>query len=146
MAQDSIRVDDLLARQVDVQWYEGVAVVQGVCRQLLDKGAFGEFPGPADIALSRDGAVRILGTSSTKALASAGHLLAGMLGDGAPVRLRLAVIQATGEQAEGDLRAFSETLAYFARPDAEGIIRTLVERVMLAPYRTGNGERPGGFQ
>ena len=35
MSQDSVRVDDLPARHVDVQWYEGLAVVQGVCRQLL---------------------------------------------------------------------------------------------------------------
>jgi hypothetical protein len=35
MSQDSVKVDDLVARHVDVQWYEGVAVVQGVCRQLL---------------------------------------------------------------------------------------------------------------
>ena len=35
MSQDSVGVDDLLVRHVDAQWYEGVAVVQGVCRRLL---------------------------------------------------------------------------------------------------------------
>ena len=35
LSQHSVAVEDLLARHVDVQWYEGVAVVQGVCRQLL---------------------------------------------------------------------------------------------------------------
>jgi len=146
MPQDSVRIADLLARHVDVQWYEGVAVVQGVCRQLLDKGlSGGGFPGPAEIALSRNGAVRVLGTSSTPTVPAAAHILADMLSEDVPVRLRLAVAQATGEQTNGDLREFSATLGYFERPDPEAIIRALVERVMLAPYRAGNEERSGSF-
>ncbi len=35
MSKDSVAADSLLARQVDDRWSEGVAVVQGVCRQLL---------------------------------------------------------------------------------------------------------------
>ena len=35
MSQDSVGVDDLLGRHVGVPRYEGLAVVQGVCRQLL---------------------------------------------------------------------------------------------------------------
>ena len=35
MSQESVGVDDLLARHVGVPRYEGLAVVQGVCRRLL---------------------------------------------------------------------------------------------------------------
>ena len=37
--QNQFRLDDLLARDVVPQWFEGVAVVQLVCRQLRGKEA-----------------------------------------------------------------------------------------------------------
>jgi hypothetical protein len=123
----------LLARQVDVQWFEGVAIVQGVCRQLASDD---EFPATTQIGIGADGAVRILATTATKAVPAAAHLLAGLLSDDVPVRLRLAVSQATGESPTiRSLREFSETLAYFERPDNELIVRNLFDRAMLAGVR-----------
>jgi hypothetical protein len=137
MSANRIPLDELLARQVDVQWFEGVAVVQAICRQLLAKRASSEeFPGAAQIGIGADGAVWISGTTATPALPAAAHLLAGLLSDDVPVRLRLAVSQATGQSSSIEsLREFSETLGYFERPAPQEIVRNLFERAMLAGFR-----------
>lgn len=134
MAHDQIRLDDLLARDVGVQWFEGVALVQAVCRQLSVMSASQtQFPGASQLALGADGTVMIAGAAATKSVPAAGHLLARLLSEDAPVRLRLLITQATAEDAgAGSLHEFSESLAYFERPDPEGILRGLYERAMVA--------------
>ena len=135
MAHDQIRLDDLLARDVSVQWFEGVALVQALCRQLSARsGADGMFPGASQITLASDGMVTIGGTAATSAVPAAAHLLARMLSDDVPVRLRLLVTQATAEDAtSGSLHEFSESLAYFERPDPEAILSALHARAAVAP-------------
>ena len=135
MAHDQIRLDDLLARDVSVQWFEGVALVQALCRQLSARsGADGVFPGASQITLASDGTVTIGGAAATRAVPAAGHLLARMLSDDAPVRLRLLVTQATAEDAtSGSLHEFSESLAYFERPNPEAILSALHARAAVAP-------------
>jgi hypothetical protein len=142
MAANQVRLDELLARQVDVQWFEGVAIVQTICRQLLTRGVSnGEFPVATQIGIGADGAVRVLDTTSTKAVAAAAQLLAGLLSDDVPVRLRLVVSQATGENSTiQSLREFSEALGYFERPDPELIVRNLLQRAMLAALRKQGDE------
>lgn len=142
MSTNQIRLDELLARQVEVQWYEGVAIVQAICHQLLAQGGSnGDFPAVTQIGLRTDGTVRVLGTMPTHAVQAAAHLLAGMLSEDVPVRLRLVVSQATGENSTiGNLREFSETLKYFERPDGEQIVRNLLERAMLASFRKQTDE------
>ena len=82
MAHDQIRLDDLLTRDVSVQWFEGVALIQALCRQLSPRsGADGMFPDPSQITLASDGAVTIGGAAATRAVPAAGHLLARMLSD-----------------------------------------------------------------
>ena len=69
MSTNQIRLDELLARQVEVQWYEGVAIVQAICHQLLAQGGSGgEFPAATQIGLRTDGTVRVLGTMATQAV------------------------------------------------------------------------------
>jgi hypothetical protein len=64
-----------------------------------------------------------------------------MLSDDVPVRLRLAVSQATGQSSTIEsLREFSETLGYFERPDTQLIVRNLFDRAMLAGVRTPTNE------
>jgi len=137
MLQNHIRLDDLLARQVGARWFEGVAVVQSVCRQLLAPGAgTAGFPTASDILLGPEGSVAILGKSGADAVPTAAHLLARMLSDDVPVRLRLAVTQATGtDSGYASLMEFSDALTYFERPNPEAIIRAFRERAMLAPLR-----------
>jgi hypothetical protein len=135
--QNYIRLDDLLARDVTASWFEGVAVVQLVCRQLLAPGSKSSgFPGSADILVGPGGLVRVAGDPVGDPVHAAAHVLAVMLSDDAPVRLRLAVSQATA--ASGgyrSLREFSEALAYFARPQPETIVEALRQRAILAAPR-----------
>ena len=135
MAHDQIRLDDLLARDVSVQWFEGVALVQALCRQLSGaSGSDGVFPGASQITLVSDGTVTFEGAAATRSVPAAGHLLARMLSDDAPVRLRLLVTQATADDAtSGSMHEFSETLAYFARPNPESILSALHARAIAAP-------------
>jgi hypothetical protein len=135
MAHDLIGLDDLLARDVSVQWFEGVALVQALCRQLsAASGSDGVFPGASQIRLLSDGTVTFEGAAATRSAPAAGHLLARMLSDDAPVRLRLLVTQATAEDsASGTLRELSESLAYFERPNSESILSALHARAIAAP-------------
>ena len=97
-------------------------------------GADGVFPGASQITLASDGTVTIGGAAATRAVPAAGHLLARMLSDDAPVRLRLLVTQATAEDAtSGSLHEFSESLAYFERPNPEAILSALHARAAVAP-------------
>src|SRR5688500_14453415 len=137
MLDDCIRLDDLLKRNVDVQWFEGVAIVQSLCRQLLARSAANnQFPEASAVALQPDGTVKILGTTPTKAAAAAAHLLAGMLSSDVPVRLRLIVTGATGNTGDQSLRDLFESLTYFERPGPESILQALYERAMLASARS----------
>ena len=69
---------------------------------------------------------------------TAARLLARMLSEDVPVRLRLySVAQATGaETAYPSLDDLSGALAYFERPDENQILRALFERGAAAPIRT----------
>ena len=78
----------------------------------------------------------ISGQSAGNGVQAAAHLLARMLSEDVPVRLRLAVSQATAvENAYASLTEFSEALAYFERPNPEAIIDALHQRAMLAAPR-----------
>ena len=126
-----VSLEDLLGRNLNVQWFEGVAVVQGVCRQVLaDGSAERGFPSLAEVFVCAHGAIEITGTASpSQSVAAAGHALNQMLGEDAPVRLRLVATQATaGDVVYHTLGQFSEAIAYFERPDPEGILRHLHQR------------------
>ena len=135
--QNHKRLEDLLSRDVAARWFEGVAVVQSVCRQLLAQDSRGAgFPAATDILIAQDGSVAVAGSSVGDPVQAAAHVLALMLGDDVPVRLRLAVTQATAaESGYASLLDFSEALAYFERPDSEAIIAGLLERAMWAAPR-----------
>jgi hypothetical protein len=135
--QNHIRLDDLLARDVAACWFEGVAVVQLVCRQLLAQGASGNgFPRSADILVGPGGSITIAGKSTDTPVQVAAHVLAQMLSDDVPVRLRLAVSQATSTESEyASLTEFSEALSYFERPNPELIVDALRQRAIVAAPR-----------
>jgi hypothetical protein len=134
-----IRLDDLLGRDLIVQWFEGVAIVQGVCRQILASGSTQRgFPSLAEVLVCAHGGIELVGSASPgESVAAAGHTLSQMLGEDAPVRLRLVATQATaGSAGYQTLQEFSDAVAYFERPDAEGILRSL--------YHRASGARPRG--
>jgi hypothetical protein len=134
--QTQRRLDDILDRDIAIQWFEGIAVVQAVCVQVLAHGGADAFPSAADIAVEADGAIAVLGHTAGPTVASAGRLLAGMIGDDVPVRLRLAINEATAtESPYRHLAAFSEALAYFERPERQALIAAVYDRATAAPSR-----------
>ena len=129
-------LEHILDRDISIQWFEGVAVVQAVCEHVLTHGRADAFPSAADIAVEADGSIAVLGHSAGVSVVAAGHLLAGMAGDDVPVRLRLAINEATAaESPYRHLAAFSEALAYFERPGRRELIAAVYARAAAAPLR-----------
>jgi hypothetical protein len=142
MLEKHMRLDELLGRDLTIRWFEGVALIQAVCRQLVGhEGRDDAFPTAAEIVLAEDGTVVHLHPSGHTAVRTAAQLLGRMLSDDVPVRLRLIVAQATGtDTAYPTLKEFSGALAYFERPDGAQVLRALYERAMVAPVRTAANE------
>jgi hypothetical protein len=135
--QTQRRLDDILGRDIGIQWFESIALVQAVCEQVLAHGSANAFPSAADIAVDADGSIAVLSHTAGPTVAAAGHLLAGMVGDDVPVRLRLAINEATAtESPYRHLAAFSEALAYFERPGRRELIAAVYARAAAAPSRS----------
>jgi hypothetical protein len=137
MLDKQMRLEELLGREVTIRWFEGVTLIQAVCRQLLaHDGRHDAFPTAAEILLAADGTVATTHASGRTAVRTAAQLLGRMLSEDVPVRLRLIVAQATGaDTAYPTLDEFSAALAYFERPDSNQVLRALFERAMAAPAR-----------
>ena len=137
MLDKQMRLEELLGREVTIRWFEGVTLIQAVCRQLLaHEGHHDAFPTAAEILLAADGTVATMHASGRTAVRTAAQLLGRMLSEDVPVRLRLIVAQATGaDTAYPTLDEFSAALAYFERPDSNQVLRALFERAMAAPAR-----------
>jgi hypothetical protein len=135
--QNQFRLDDLLARDVVPQWFEGVAIVQLICRQRRGQGHENSgFPGPEHILVAVGGSVTTTGASEERPVESAAHVLGLMLGNDVPVRLRLAISQATASDGSyGSLAEFSEALSYFERPNPEAIVESFRQRALAAARR-----------
>lgn len=140
--QNQFRLDNLLARDVVPQWFEGIAIVQSVWRQLQAEGRESDFPSPENILIAPGGFVTAAGGSDGKPVQAAAHVLGLMLGNDVPVRLRLAVSQGTTDDGFASLAEFSEALAYFERPNPQGIIEAFRQRALLArPLETASSVR-----
>jgi hypothetical protein len=136
MSQSPIRIDDLMARDVAVEWFESVALIQAVCTQILDAGKGPDgFPTAADLLLLHDGSVTIVRIPSGEDAAHAAARMVAELGSGAfPVQLRLALSEAAaGEPGTSSLRKFSDALGFFERPNRQDTLRQLYRRAALAP-------------
>ena len=125
-----------MARDVAVEWFESVAFIQAVCKQIIEAGREPDgFPAAADLLLLHDGSVTITRIASGEDAAHAAARMIADLGSGAfPVQLRLALSQATaGGTGSTTLSAFSESLAFFERPNRQDTLQQLYRRAALAP-------------
>ena len=129
---DALPLSDLLARRLNLEWYEGVAIVRGVAERLLEhQGAAVRIPELHQIELAADGSVALAGgVAANEPVRRLGQLLQAMLTDAeVPVQLRLIVSQATAPiPSYSSLGEFDQALGVFraARPrrTAEGPVRT----------------------
>ena len=139
MSQNPIWLDDLMTRDVAVEWFESVALVQAVCKEIIEAGKEPDgFPTAADLLLQPDGSIGVMRIAAGEDAARAAARMITNLGGGPfPVQLRLALSQAAaGEPATSTLRAFSDTLRFFERPNPQDILQHLYKRVSTAPSKT----------
>jgi hypothetical protein len=136
MAVDSLRLDQILRRDITVAWLEGIAVLQTICRELPDSNSAGaRFPLAMEVALTADGRVTFLRPpSGTPGVVAAGRLLGELLQVDVPVRLRLIQSEAVASTpAFQTIKELSDALAYFERPDTPQLVQQLFARAASLP-------------
>ena len=136
----SLRLSDLLARNVSVEWYEGVALVKDVVDRLLERPGSPRVPELHEVLLTADGqAVLTGGSKDDEPVRRLGQFLQAVLVQSEPpVQLRLVVSQATGlTPAYGSIPEFSQALSYFERPDRNAVLRALHSRAIAVPTLDG---------
>lgn len=132
----TLRMSDILARSVAVEWFEAVAIVSEVSDRVRESLGGQRIPELDQVQLTAGGAVTLTGATKTdEPVRRLGQLLqAGLVQSDPPVQLRLVVSQATApEPGFSSIREFSEALAYFERPDRTAVLRNLVARAQAAP-------------
>ncbi len=130
-----ISLADLKSRRVPVEWFEAVAIVQALCRVLLESGVDPEKTslGSKDVFIDSDGSVRFAQNAGEKgepAIRQIGELLRTSLAESTfPVPLRLVITQASSTPPfYASIAELSNALEYFERPDRPGLIRAVYER------------------
>ena len=137
MAVDSLRLDQILRREITITWLEGIAVMQTICRDLPGKESPScHFPLAMEVALTADGRVTPLRSpSGTPGVVAAGRLLGELLQDGdVPVRLRLIQSESVASAPVFQtVKELSDALAYFERPDTPQLLQQLFARAAGIP-------------
>jgi hypothetical protein len=139
---DTVRLSDILAREVAVEWFEAVALVRDVADRVRENLAGRSVPELDQIELTADGRVRLSGAMETEEpVRRLGQLLQAALAQSdPPVQLRLTASQATAPTpAFTTVREYDEALAYYERPERERILQGLYQRAMNAPVVVGGG-------
>ena len=133
---DSIRLSDIIARSVTVEWFEAVALVREVTERIVEQPGAYSVPELHQIDVRGDGHVLVNGgTGTDEPVRRLGQLLQALLAQATPpVQLRLAVSQATAPvPAFGTVSEFYDALGYFERPDRIEVLRGLHARVAGMP-------------
>ena len=132
---DAVSLDEVVAREIPVQWDEAVAVVEELCG-LLTSAHARELPVPhlADVLINADGTITLpQGSGGERGARGAGRTLHALLStSNAPVALRLFVTHATSPEAYASIREFAAALAYFGKPGRAQLIGALYQRCAAA--------------
>ena len=126
-------LEEILRREVAINWDEAVALVEEVCS--VASPAETGVPEPADLYLADGTVVRGDAGRAQSDVSSAGRLLHSLLsGAGTtPVPLRLFVTQASAQGAHASLAEFAKALAYFGKANRTELIRALYRRCANGP-------------
>ncbi|MFO7691452.1 MAG: hypothetical protein R6V57_00045 [Vicinamibacterales bacterium] len=131
----------VIARQTPIDWYEAVAITEGICSALLlDAPASGRGVPDADaVAITPEGGIELLAegrldTPSTRLARLLHALTEGAQGQ--PVQLRLLVLQELSPSPScASTLEFSTRLALYERPGRASLIRGVYERFQRLPPR-----------
>jgi hypothetical protein len=123
-----LSLEEVLRRDVAINWDEAVAVVEEVCT-LLSPAETG-VPGASDLFIADGAVVPRDGARAEPEVSSAGRLLHSLLSNagGTPVPLRLFVTQASAQGTYANIEGFAKALAYFGKPGRRELIRALYVR------------------
>ncbi len=131
----------LILRQTPIEWYEAVAITEGICTALLQDAPPGGrgVPEADGIAITPEGEIELLagGERDAPSARLARHLHAMSEGaQGLPVQLRLLVLQELSPSPGcASVLEFSTRLALFERPGRANLIRGVYERYQRLPPR-----------
>lgn len=138
MRLESLRLDEVLRRDIAIAWHEGVSVIQAICRELPDAASAGaRFPLAAEVAISPEGTISLLRRpSGSPGVTVAGQILGDMLQTDVPVKLRLIHSEAVATTPSfATIKDLSDALTYFERPDAQQLIQELYVKAAAKPAR-----------
>ena len=129
---DPVSIGNVLERQVPLEWFEGVALVAGLCSALGDSDS-PFIPKPDDVLLTPEGAVVIRGGAADD-IAALPRLLSALL-DGAspPAPLRLFVLHAVSSDVYKTAQSFGSALAYYERPNRTELVQSAYARCLETP-------------
>jgi hypothetical protein len=132
MAAALLSLEEILRREIVVNWDEAVAVVEEVCLLLAPTEA--GVPDAADLFITDGAVVQRNGARAQSDTTSAGRLLHSLLSTAGntPVPLRLFVTQASAQGTYASIAAFASALAYFGKPARRELIRELYRRCATA--------------
>ncbi len=140
-------LSQLTAGQTPIEWFEAVAIIQGLCQVLLETPPPGGrgMPEADDIAIGPEGHVELLAEGPLEApvvrVARLLHALAE--GTALPVQLRLLVLQELSPSPGcKSVLEFSTRLALFERPGRANLIREVYERFTRLPPREAEFTAP----
>jgi hypothetical protein len=133
-------LSQVLARETPIEWFEAVAIVQGLCSVLLEDPPPGgrHVPETEDIAILPEGAVELLAEGPADAPVVRVARLLHSLAEGTafPVQLRLLVLQELSPTPGcKSVLEFSTRLALYERPGRANMIRAVYERFTRLPPR-----------
>jgi hypothetical protein len=132
-AREPVSLSGLKASNVLIEWHEAVAIIQELCRGLIDSKTELEAN---DLNLDNvriDIAGNVIAPTEIQdgpsAVRQAGELLRSVLPDDFPVPLRLALSQSSSTPPfYASLKSFSQALEYFERPNRPAIIQGVYRR------------------
>src|SRR5450759_3015364 len=130
---------DLLARGTPVEWFEAVAIVQALCKRLLDEApATGvRVPDLHEIVLTADGTIDLTGEgpAGQSPVFRIGRVLTALVANQQmPVPLRLLALTAVAPSPPYEsVQDLTMALDYYERPDRAAILRAVYERNQQLP-------------
>src|SRR5688572_5393580 len=143
---NELRLSDIIARKVTVEWHEGVAVVRAVAERLLaTDGPTRAIPELHQVVLFPTGQLDVNGgTAVDEPVRRMGQLLQATLATAdPPVQLRLVVSQATAPTPGfASIEDFDAALGYYERPNRQAVLQDLYARAAAAPLPTETQPTP----
>ena len=130
-ASHAVSVNELLQRQIPLEWYESVALISGLCAVLAEKTL---VPDAEEVFVTADGAVLVHNQGGGHEVVALARMLNALLeGASPPAPLRLFALDAISSAVHKTPTSFGEALAYYERPGRADLIKAVYQRFSGTP-------------